>query len=112
MSETVEAQGFTVAAIQAAPVFLDTKASTDKACALIAEAGRAGARLAAFGETWLPGYPRWVNAPIHVNTKRRIGGRYVDAAITVPGPETDPLCGGAREGGDPRVVRGPRSGPP
>ena len=24
------------------------------------------ARLAAFGETWLPGYPRWVNAPIHV----------------------------------------------
>lgn len=99
MSETAEGDGFRVAAIQAAPVFLDTKASTDKACALIAEAGRAGARLAAFGETWLPGYPRWVNAPIHVNTKRRIGGRYVDAAITVPGPETDRLCGAAREAG-------------
>ena len=96
---SIERDRFTVAAIQAAPVFLDTKASTDKACALIAEAGRAGARLAAFGETWLPGYPRWVNAPIHVNTKRRIGGRYVDAAITVPGPETDRLRGAAQDAG-------------
>ena len=94
---TRQGDGFTVAAVQAAPVFLDTKASTEKACALIAEAGRAGARLAAFGETWLPGYPRWANAPIHVQTKRRIGGRYVDAAITVPGPETDLLCAAARE---------------
>jgi len=97
MSETGD--GFTVAAVQAAPVFLDTKASTEKACALIAEAGRAGARLAAFGETWLPGYPRWANAPIHVQTKRRIGGRYVDAAINVPGPETELLCAAAREAG-------------
>jgi predicted amidohydrolase len=80
-------------------VFLDTKASTEKACGLIADAGRAGARLAAFGETWLPGYPRWVNAPIHVNLKRKLGGRYVDSAITVPGPETEQLCAAAREAG-------------
>ena len=76
---------FLVAAVQAAPVFLDTATSTDKACSLIAEAGRAGVALAAFGETWLPGYPRWVNAPIHVDLKRKLGGRYVDAAIEVPG---------------------------
>lgn len=90
---------FTIAAVQAAPVLLDTKASTEKACGLIAEAGRAGVALAAFGETWLPGYPRWVNAPIDVQTKRRLGGRYVDAAITVPGPETDALCAAARDAG-------------
>lgn len=90
---------FKVAAIQASPVFLDPAASTDKACGLIAEAGRAGVVLAAFGETWLPGYPRWVNAPIDVQTKRRIGGRYLDAAITVPGPETDALCAAARDAG-------------
>ena len=90
---------FSIAAVQAAPVFLDTAASTDKACALIAEAGRAGVSLAAFGETWLPGYPRWVNAPIDVTTKRRLGGRYVEAAITVPGPETDALCAAARDAG-------------
>lgn len=88
---------FKVAAVQASPVLLDTKASTDKACSLIAEAGAAGARLAAFGETWLPGYPRWVNAPIPVELKRKIGGRYLDAAITVPGPETDQLCAAARD---------------
>lgn len=90
---------FRVAAVQAAPVFLDSRASTDKACSLIAEAGRQGVQLAAFGETWLPGYPRWVNSPIHVNLKRKIGGRYLDAAITIPGPETDLLCGAARDAG-------------
>jgi predicted amidohydrolase len=95
----MSADTFRVAAVQAAPVFLDSQASTDKACALIADAGRAGVAMAAFGETWLPGYPRWVNAPIHVNTKRRIGGRYLDAAIEVPGPETRSLCAAARDAG-------------
>lgn len=90
---------FTIAAVQAAPVFLDARASTDKACSLIAEAGKLGVAVAAFGETWLPGYPRWVNAPIDVATKRRLGGRYTQEAITVPGPEIDALCGAAREAG-------------
>src|SRR5215213_5379649 len=90
---------FLVAAVQAAPVFLDRERSTDKACRLIADAGRAGVRLAVFGETWLPGYPRWVNAPIDVRLKRHIGGRYVDAAVLVPGPETERLCTAAREAG-------------
>ena len=99
MSDNSEGDDFWVAAIQAAPVFLDPKASTDKACDLIAAAGRSGARLAAFGETWLPGYPRWVNAPIEVAFKRKLGGRYVDAAIEVPGPETQRLCQAAADAG-------------
>jgi nitrilase len=90
---------FLVAAVQASPVFLDRERSTDKACRLIADAGRAGVRLAVFGETWLPGYPRWVNAPIDVRLKRHIGGRYVDAAVEVPGSETERLCTAAREAG-------------
>jgi predicted amidohydrolase len=95
---------FLVAAVQASPVFLDRERSTDKACQLIADAGRAGVRLAVFGETWLPGYPRWVNSPIDVRLKRQIGGRYVDAAVVVPGPETERLCAAAREAGTDVVI--------
>lgn len=48
---------FTLAAIQAAPILMDRDASTDKACRLIEYAAEKGATIAAFGETWLPGYP-------------------------------------------------------
>ena len=51
---------FTAAAVHAAPEFLDLDASVGKACRLIEDAGRAGARLVVFPESFLPGYPFWI----------------------------------------------------
>ncbi len=55
---------FRVTAVQATPVFLDREATIAKGCALIAQAGAEGARLIAFPEVWVAGYPVWLdNAP-------------------------------------------------
>lgn len=88
----------TLAAIQAAPVFFDKAASLDKACDLIAEAGSKGATLAAFGETWLPGYPFFIEAPLS-DLWWEAAAAYLENAITLPGPETDRLCRAARQAG-------------
>ena len=55
---------YKVAAIQAEPCWLDADAGVDKAVALIAEAASNGARLVAFPELWIPGYPHflWLDA--------------------------------------------------
>jgi nitrilase len=50
-----------VAIVQAAPVFMDLKASVTRAIDLISTAAAKGAQLVVFGETWLPGYPAWLD---------------------------------------------------
>src|SRR5258708_15939980 len=50
-----------VAIAQSSPVYLDKRASLAKALDLIQQAAKTGARLVAFGETWLPGYPAWLD---------------------------------------------------
>lgn len=85
-----------VAAVQTAPVFLDPAATVDKAVALIAEAAGNGAKLVAFPEVFVAGYPywNWLMTPIEGSPWFE---RLCRAAITVPGPEVDRLRAAARE---------------
>ncbi len=47
---------------QQPPVFLNLRESVDKALALTTEAADQGAQIVVFPETWLPGYPIWVDS--------------------------------------------------
>ena len=53
--------GLVVAIVQQAPIFLDLTASTALAEQIILRHARDGAGLVVFPETWLPGYPIWVD---------------------------------------------------
>ena len=89
---------FKLAAIQAAPVYFDLEASTEKACALIKEAGTKGATIAAFGETWLPGYPFFIFAQTQPLTFKALA-EYIASAVEIPSPTTDKLCAAAKSAG-------------
>jgi predicted amidohydrolase len=91
-----------VAAIQAAPVYLDLNASLDKAVRLIGEAAAQGAKLIAFPETWLPGYPAWLDCCRDVALwdyppVKRLFARLMGNSVAVSGVVTEALAQAARE---------------
>ena len=89
---------FKAAAVQAAPVFLDTAKTVDKACSLIREAAANGAKLVAFPEVYVPGYPYW-NWIVPPPEGSRWFRRLYQASIAAPGPEVDLLAATARDCG-------------
>ena len=89
-----------VAAVQAAPEFLDAPATAAKAARLIAEAAAGGAKLVVFGEGFLPTHPIWMHTlPVTNPRQIELAGRLVDNAIRIPGPETVTLAEAARAAG-------------
>ena len=86
---------FRLAAVQAAPAYFDREASTEKACRLIQEAGARGATLAAFSESWLPGYPFWVWG----SATESMAVEYLANAVEIPSATTERLCEAARHAG-------------
>lgn len=88
---------FKIAAIQAASVLLDREASTKKACALIAEAAKKGARLAAFGESWLHGYGGYGWSPVDGPEWWDFAAKFNEEAVEIPSKTTDALCRAAKD---------------
>jgi nitrilase len=91
-----------VAAIQHGPVYLDLARSVEKALGLIAEAAARGARVVVFPETWLPGYPAWLDCSRDVavwdhGPTKKLFARLMENSVVVPGPVTETLGAAARE---------------
>lgn len=82
---------FVAAAAQFAPSMLDTAAGVARAVQIIEQAGREGAQVLVFPETWLMGYPYWAGAP-RTAEFRQLYQRLYDQAISVPGPEITQLA--------------------
>lgn len=82
---------FKVATVQTSPVYLNTKATTEKACKIIEEAAKNGASLVAFPEVFISGYPywNWIMNPIE-------GSEWFEklyhSAIFIDGKEVEQLC--------------------
>jgi aliphatic nitrilase len=72
--------------------------TTEKVCAAIAEAGRAGARLVVFPETFIPYYPyfSFIKPPVSIGADHL---RLYEQSVVVPSPTTERLGAAARRAG-------------
>src|SRR5436189_1571518 len=87
-----------VAAVQAASVFLDREGSTQKACRLIREAGKNGARIIGFPEGFIPAHPVWYHHHAASGAiANRLAVELFKNSVEIPGPEINALCNAARD---------------
>jgi predicted amidohydrolase len=111
-------QKIAVSAIQASPVYLNLEDSVTKGVSLIAEAAERGANVVVFPETWLPGYPAWLDCCRDValwdhEPVKKVFARLMENSIVVPSAATGRIGRAASENGvcvtmgvNERVVRG------
>jgi len=87
---------FKAAVAQLAPSFLNREETVEIACRTIEEAGREGARLIAFPESFIPGYPYWlwIEPPFEA---ARYFREFYKNSVEVPSQSTQSLCRSARK---------------
>jgi len=78
-----------VAVVQHEPAWLDLEAGVQKTCKLIEEAAQAGAKLIAFSECWIPGYPAWIwTRPVDFG----LGVKYVKNSLVIDSSQMQRMC--------------------
>jgi nitrilase len=94
-------QAFEVAAVQAAPVFLNKAGTIEKVCDLITEAGAAGASLVVFPEAFVSAYPDWVwlLPPAQKTLINELYLEFLENAITIPDKSPEQICKAAAKAG-------------
>jgi len=90
---------FKAAAVQAEPVPLNREATVDKACSLIEEAGRNGAKIIAFPEGFISGHPDWLYFYPPDEAMKRFYRDFFKNSVEVPSPATDQLGRAAQRAG-------------
>jgi len=89
-----------LAAVQAAPEWLDRKASVEKACRLIAEAGANGADIVGFPENFIPGHPVWYYFyPATSSKSMGFATRLFQNSVEIPSQDAEALCSAAARAG-------------
>jgi nitrilase len=86
------------AAVQLSPVLYSRDGTTERVCSAIAEAGRAGARLCVFPETFIPYYPyfSFIKPPASMGADHL---QLYEQAVVVPSVTTERLGSAARRAG-------------
>ena len=92
----MEFKKFKAATVQTSPVFLNVEKTIDKAITFVKEASKNGAKLIAFPEVFVAGYPywNWIMTPVQ-------GSKWYEelykASVDVTGPDIKRLCLAAKE---------------
>ncbi|KAH8716944.1 cyanide hydratase/nitrilase-like protein [Phaeosphaeriaceae sp. PMI808] len=82
-----------VAVTQHEPIWLDLNATVEKTCQLIQEAANNGAKLIAFPEVWIAGYPAWIWArPLDPP----LATKYIKNSLSYDSPEMARICSAAK----------------
>jgi nitrilase len=88
-----------VAAVQAAPIFLDKDGTIEKACRLIQEAGNNGAKLIVFPESFIPTFPYWSNYHPEGPPWARTFTKLFKNSVEIPSADTEILGKAAKQAG-------------
>lgn len=83
------------AAVHSAPVFMDKTATIKKTVGIIESAGEQGLELLVFPETYIPGYPYFIECYPPIKQVNALA-QYAEQSVTVNSSELDPIRAACR----------------